>query len=159
MTVISLAECLAAALQEANMDTDALAAAERDLGQEVAIETVHGILSDYAPHDQHVVARVPEDALPIMGYEAKWVWDTPEAELDLLECPAEVPDAVAACVCETAIAAYRALGCRDWSRVDLRLDSHGIPHIIEAGTSSTRREKTEQRADQQTSNRLSTTRS
>ena len=75
--------------------------------------------------------ELPDGALPIMGYEAKWVWDTPEAELDLLECPAEVPDDVAARVRNTAIAAYHALGCRDWSRVDIRLDEQGGPHVIE----------------------------
>ena len=75
--------------------------------------------------------ELPEGALPIMGYEAKWVWDTPEAELQLLECPADVPEHVAGRVRETALAAYRALGCRDWSRVDVRLDAEGVAHVIE----------------------------
>jgi D-alanine-D-alanine ligase len=76
-------------------------------------------------------SELPNGALPIMGYEAKWVWDTPEAELDLLECPAEVSEDLAAELRATALAAYRALGCRDWSRVDLRLDNLGTPHVIE----------------------------
>jgi D-alanine-D-alanine ligase len=76
-------------------------------------------------------SELPDGALPIMGYEAKWVWDTPEAELDLLECPAEVSDDIAANVRDTAIAGYHALGCRDWSRVDIRLDEQDVPHVIE----------------------------
>ena len=74
---------------------------------------------------------LPEGALPIMGYEAKWVWDRPDEPLDVLECPAAVPETLGRRVAETALAAYRALGCRDWARVDLRLDGHGVPNVIE----------------------------
>jgi D-alanine-D-alanine ligase len=27
--------------------------------------------------------------------------------------------------------AYHVLGCRDWSRIDVRLDSAGVPNIVE----------------------------
>ncbi len=66
-----------------------------------------------------------------MGYEAKWVWDQPDQPLDILECPAQVSGAVEAKLRETALAAYRAVGCRDWARVDLRLDAAGVPHVLE----------------------------
>lgn len=75
--------------------------------------------------------ELPSGALPIMGYEAKWTWDTLEAELQILECPAAVPSALTKEVQTTALAAYRVLGCRDWSRVDLRLDENGTPHVLE----------------------------
>jgi D-alanine-D-alanine ligase len=101
-------------------------------GEEFTVAVLgNGSETQALPIVRYRFTELPEGALPIMGYEAKWVWDTPEAELDLLECPAEVPDEVAAGVRDTAIAAYRALGCRDWSRVDLRLDAHGTPHVIE----------------------------
>lgn len=74
---------------------------------------------------------LPKGALPIMGVEAKWVWDRPDQPLEVLECPARVPAAVADAVRRTALAAYRALGCRDWARVDLRLDRSGVPHAVE----------------------------
>lgn len=74
---------------------------------------------------------LPAGALPIMGYEAKWLWDDPAAPLEVLECPACVPAALSARLGETALAAARALGCRDWARVDLRLDGAGVPHVVE----------------------------
>ena len=75
--------------------------------------------------------NLPTDALPIMGHEAKWVWDDPTAPLDLLECPALVPNDMRDRIVSIAVAAYGALGCRDWGRVDVRLDGNGTPHVIE----------------------------
>jgi D-alanine-D-alanine ligase len=74
---------------------------------------------------------LPDGALPIMGYEAKWVWDRRDEPLDVLECPAEIPPVLARRIQETALAAARALGCRDWARVDLRLDRGGVPNVVE----------------------------
>lgn len=74
---------------------------------------------------------LPAEALPIMGYEAKWKWDVPDNPLEILECPAQVDPAVAERIADTAIAAYHALGCRDWARVDVRLDADGAPNVLE----------------------------
>ncbi len=74
---------------------------------------------------------LPDGALPIYGFEAKWVWDTRERPLDIFECPARVPDPVRGAVESVALRAYHALGCRDWSRIDVRLDTAGTPHVIE----------------------------
>ncbi len=101
-------------------------------GEEFTVAVLgNGPAAHTLPIIRYRFSELPAGALPIMGYEAKWIWDTPEAALDLLECPAQVPEDVAARVSATALAAYRALGCRDWSRVDLRLDEHGTPHVIE----------------------------
>ncbi len=45
--------------------------------------------------------------------------------------PADLPDAVAAHIQEIAIAAYKAIGCRDWARIDMRMDAHGTVYILE----------------------------
>lgn len=74
---------------------------------------------------------LPDGALPIMGYEAKWLWDRPDCAMDILECPADIPARLASRLRKTALAAYHALGCRDWARVDLRLDARGRPQVIE----------------------------
>lgn len=74
---------------------------------------------------------LPRGALPIMGFEAKWVWDTPQASLEVLECPADAPPALAERIETTALAAYQAIGCRDWARVDVRLNADGVPNVLE----------------------------
>lgn len=74
---------------------------------------------------------LPDGALPVYGFEAKWVWDRPDAPLNIFDCPAHIPPALRRVVETTSLQAYRALGCRDWSRVDVRLDADGVPNVIE----------------------------
>jgi D-alanine-D-alanine ligase len=74
---------------------------------------------------------LPLGAQPIYGYEAKWLWDTPEHPLDLFECPAKVSKELACDVRSAALSAYRVLGCRDWCRVDVRCDAAGRPMVVE----------------------------
>jgi D-alanine-D-alanine ligase len=74
---------------------------------------------------------LPAGALPVYGFEAKWLWDRPENPLEMFECPAVVDDAMRRAIEDVTLRAYRALGCRDWSRVDVRLDAEGVPNVVE----------------------------
>ena len=74
---------------------------------------------------------LPEGAPPIYGYEAKWLWDTMEAPLDIYECPARIPEDFAAEIRDVSLRAYQALGCRDWCRIDVRCTADGQPLIVE----------------------------
>jgi D-alanine-D-alanine ligase len=74
---------------------------------------------------------LPDGALPIYGYEAKWIWDTPNDPLDIFECPARIDPRLQSAIEDVVLRAYRVLGCRDWSRIDVRLDADGVPNIVE----------------------------
>jgi len=74
---------------------------------------------------------LPEGALPIYGFEAKWIWDTPDRPLKMFECPAAVDDKLRSEIERVTLRAYHAIGCRDWCRVDVRLDAAGVPHVVE----------------------------
>jgi len=76
-------------------------------------------------------STLPDGAAPVYGYEAKWVWDRPEAPLAIFQCPARVPAGLYREIERTALDAYHALGCRDWCRVDLRVDRFGVPNVLE----------------------------
>jgi D-alanine-D-alanine ligase len=91
----------------------------------------NGEEAECLPLTRYRFEALPNGALPIMGYEAKWLWDLPNEPLDILECPAEIPAELEHALRKTALAAYRALGCRDWARVDLRLDAAGVPNVVE----------------------------
>ena len=74
---------------------------------------------------------LPDGALPIYGYEAKWIWDVPADPLDIFQCLAPIDQRLRASIEDVVLRAYRVLGCRDWSRIDVRLDAAGVPNIVE----------------------------
>jgi D-alanine-D-alanine ligase len=74
---------------------------------------------------------LPAGAPSIYGYEAKWLWDTLDQPLEIYECPAPIAEPLARRIREASLAAYHALGCRDWCRIDVRCDAAGDPMVIE----------------------------
>jgi len=53
--------------------------------------------------------------------------------LDLVdyECPANLPQEVLDKLAESSLKAFKALGCRDFARLDFRISPEGIPYFIE----------------------------
>ncbi len=74
---------------------------------------------------------LPKGVNPIYSYEAKWIWDQAENPLEIFECPAHIDESLRREIEKTCLGAYKHLGCRDWSRIDVRLDADGRPHILE----------------------------
>jgi D-alanine-D-alanine ligase len=74
---------------------------------------------------------LPAGVNPIYSYEAKWIWDQASAPLEIFSCPADLTQELKSEIESVCRKAYTILRCRDWCRIDVRLDSHGTPHIIE----------------------------
>src|SRR5258706_392960 len=74
---------------------------------------------------------LPEGALPIYSFDAKFVWDRPENPLDIFQCPARITRELQASIERVTLDAFRVLGCRDWARIDVRLDASGKPNVLE----------------------------
>jgi D-alanine-D-alanine ligase len=73
----------------------------------------------------------PEDFIPIYSYEAKWILDTKENPLEVFSCPAKISRQLEGKIKSVALRTYNILHCKDWSRIDVRLDKNGEPNIIE----------------------------
>jgi len=73
----------------------------------------------------------PPGANPIYSWEAKWVWDRPEAPLRVFDCPARLTAEEARAIEGLCRQTARVLRLRDWSRIDVRLDVGGVPNILE----------------------------
>lgn len=74
---------------------------------------------------------LPPGANPLYSYEAKWLWDRPESPLPIFQCPADISRSLRESIEDVCIRSFTALRCRDWCRVDLRLDAAGNPRILE----------------------------
>lgn len=66
----------------------------------------------------------------IVTYRAKWDLDSPEC-LDSPSVLCELDRVTEARVVKTALAAFDALGCRDYGRIDLRVSVEGVPYVID----------------------------
>ncbi|MBI5022507.1 MAG: D-alanine--D-alanine ligase [Ignavibacteriales bacterium] len=89
-------------------------------------------------NDLHVLPIVeikfdtlPAGVNPIYSYEAKWIWDQSDSPLEIFTCPAVLSKELEKEIVEISKQAYKILRCRDWCRIDVRLDSKGTPNIIE----------------------------
>ena len=65
----------------------------------------------------------------LFDYHAKY---TPGIAEEIF--PADIPEGFAATLRELTVETHRALGLRDFSRVDFRLDADGAPFVLEANT-------------------------
>ncbi len=74
---------------------------------------------------------LPKDVNPIYSFEAKWIWDEANNPLDIFTCPARVSPQLQSAIEKVCRDAFTVLRCRDWCRIDVRLDANGIPNIIE----------------------------
>ena len=73
----------------------------------------------------------PDELAHIYSYEAKWLIDTKDNPLKAFTCPAKISQSLEQIINRTALQTFKVLNCKDWARIDLRLDNDGIPNVIE----------------------------
>lgn len=91
----------------------------------------NGVDARVLPIVEIVFDSLPHGVNPIYSYEAKWIWDRSSDPLKIFECPARLEPELRSEIEDLCLSAYRIMRCRDWCRIDVRLDSTGRPHILE----------------------------
>lgn len=74
---------------------------------------------------------LPENINKFDSYEVKWIYDNPNNPVDPLICPANLTPKLKKQIEKIALNTYTILGCVDFCRIDLRLDSNGIPNVLD----------------------------
>lgn len=100
------------------------------IGREFAVAMWGNETVETLPISEEDYSPIADPLRCFLTYEAKWVETSPYFQNIHVRCPATLDDASAACVRQTAIAAYRAIGLRDFGRVDIRYRD-GVPYIID----------------------------
>lgn len=78
-----------------------------------------------------IVYTLPPDMPAILTYEAKWEPDSVYYKGTQAVCPAKVTHKIQTSIRDTALAAYRLLGCSGYARVDMRMGKTGKINVIE----------------------------
>ena len=73
---------------------------------------------------------MPTDRPKIVSFEAKWVEDSPDFR-GTRPVPCVIRDEIRERITQVALAGFRAVGVRDYGRVDLRLAGDGTPFVID----------------------------
>lgn len=76
-------------------------------------------------------SEFPEGVPRICSYEAKWVQDSIEYQKSKPICPAPLEWVMQKRVEHLALKVFKLFGCRDYARVDMRIDREGKIYILE----------------------------
>jgi D-alanine-D-alanine ligase len=83
------------------------------------------------PVAEMVYTQQPGVSWPIVSYASKWEPGSAEDLAMQPRCPAQIGETLRGQLQRMAMKAFQLIGCRDYARVDLRLDAAGQPCILE----------------------------
>lgn len=83
------------------------------------------------PVSEILFEGLPEDMPKIVTYDGKWTEGSVYYNHTKPHCPADLTKRLQKKVEETAFTSFKALNCRDYARVDIRIDKKGTPFVIE----------------------------
>jgi len=78
-----------------------------------------------------IVYSLPSETPRILTFAAKWQPDNPYFQATKAACPAKTEPGERKHIGETALAAFRLLGCQGYARVDMRMDEERRINVIE----------------------------
>jgi len=76
-------------------------------------------------------SELPEGLAKICGYEAKWVPESLEYQRSKPICPAPLEWLMKKRLEHIAVRVFKLFGCRDYARVDIRVDREGKIYVID----------------------------
>jgi len=104
---------------------------EEFLGGREFNATVFGVVRPEVLPLSEIIYTLPAGLPKILTFAAKWEPQSAYFQNTNVKCPADVAPELASELRATAIAAFKAIGCRGYARVDMRLDAAGRPVVME----------------------------
>jgi D-alanine-D-alanine ligase len=100
-------------------------------GRELGVSVIGNNPPRMLPVEEMDFSDLPEERRRIISFESKWDPLHEDFHKGTLVCPAKLSRAVLRRVKAVALRTYRAMGCRDYSRIDLRLDRRNRLFVLE----------------------------
>ncbi len=100
-------------------------------GRELGVSILGNRPPKVLPIEEMDFSGLPDKARGIISFESKWEPLSPLFHMGELVCPADLPRPMERQVHDIALRSYQALGCRDYARVDMRLDKSNKLFVLE----------------------------
>jgi D-alanine-D-alanine ligase len=100
-------------------------------GRELNVAVIGNRRPIVLPISEIDFSGLPADYPHIVTYNAKWMEATTEYKGTVGVCPASVSQEIERQAKDIALRCYRIMGCRDYARVDMRLDKNNNLYVIE----------------------------
>ncbi|BER92390.1 MAG: D-alanine-D-alanine ligase [Candidatus Atribacteria bacterium] len=100
-------------------------------GKDLSVGIIGNLPDNYIvlPITEEDYSELPPDLPRICGYEAKWLPDSPYGKVRSVK--AEIPESIEKLIVEHSLKLIERFGCRDYVRLDWRLDEEGYPRLLE----------------------------
>jgi len=100
-------------------------------GRELSISIIGAEDLVVLPISEVDFSSMPDSLNPILTYQAKWEPKHVAYHRTIPVCPARLSKKIERRIEEVALKAYRIMGCRDYARIDIRLDRKNNPFVLE----------------------------
>lgn len=100
-------------------------------GRELGVSVLGNKNPKVLPVEEMDFSYLPPDRRAIITFESKWNPLSEAFHLGKLVCPAKLSRAVHRRVKKIALQTYQVLGCRDYARIDMRLDKNDDVFVLE----------------------------
>lgn len=100
-------------------------------GREINVAVFGNERARALPISEIDFSTMPDHLYNIISYQAKWDPYHEAYHKTIPICPAKLPKKIEAKAKETAIKAFRLMGCRDYARVDIRLTKDNRLYVLE----------------------------
>ena len=100
-------------------------------GREFNVSVVGDLKPKVLPISEIDFSRMPDNLHNIVSYQAKWDPQHESYHKTIPICPAKIPMRLEKKLKETALKAFKVMGARDYSRVDMRVTSDEEVYVLE----------------------------
>jgi D-alanine-D-alanine ligase len=100
-------------------------------GKELHVSVLGNRPPEVLPISEFDFSELPDSHPPLITYDVKWNPLAQAYHQVHSLCPAQISKREEKAIREVALRTFTVTSCRDYARIDMRLDENGVPHVLE----------------------------